>query len=322
VIRILLVAFGAGAASAFLLTSLLSGSLLSIFLFCLAPLPILIAAVSFSHWAGLIAAALAGLGLAAAVGSAALLLTYLLGIGLPAWWLGYLALLARPGADGVEWYPAERLLLWCAGLAALMIVLTIPNFGLDEEQFRANLRKGFQTVLFGQGRPGAGAAPVDPASPEGQRLLDFLVAYTPIMAAVLTTLTNSGNLYLAGRIARISGRLNRPWPDLAAIRFPPTTHAAFAASIVLSFVPGLPGTVAGIAAGALSVAYGLVGLAVLHALTRPLKARSLVLTGVYSALMFFWPAIVLVTLIGIADALFDFRKRTGTAGPPAPPQRN
>ena len=31
----------------------------------------------------------------------------------------------------------------------------------------------------------------------------------------------------------------------------------------------------------------------------------------------FWPAIVLLAFIGIADAIFDFRNRAGTGKPPA-----
>ena len=47
---------------------------------------------------------------------------FLVGIAAPAWWLGYLALLARPGGAGsgadVEWYPPGRLVLWAAALGA------------------------------------------------------------------------------------------------------------------------------------------------------------------------------------------------------------
>ena len=55
--QIVLIGLGAGAAAALLFASVVSGSLAAIFLFYLAPLPILIAALGWSHWAGLIAAA-------------------------------------------------------------------------------------------------------------------------------------------------------------------------------------------------------------------------------------------------------------------------
>ena len=57
--QIVLVGLGAGAAAALLFASVASGSIAAVFLFYLAPLPILIAALGWSHWAGLIAAALA-----------------------------------------------------------------------------------------------------------------------------------------------------------------------------------------------------------------------------------------------------------------------
>src|SRR2546430_8821329 len=57
--QVVLVGVGAGAAAALLFASVISGSIAAIFLFYLAPLPILIAALGFSHIAGLIAAAVA-----------------------------------------------------------------------------------------------------------------------------------------------------------------------------------------------------------------------------------------------------------------------
>ena len=55
-VQIFLIGIAAGAASALLFASVASGSLISILLFYLAPLPILIAAVGWSHLAGLVAA--------------------------------------------------------------------------------------------------------------------------------------------------------------------------------------------------------------------------------------------------------------------------
>src|SRR6266576_1040447 len=97
--QIVLIGLGAGAAAALLFASVASGSLISILLFYLAPLPILIAALGWSHWAALIAACAAAAGLALIFGGF-FFVAFLLGVGLPAWWLGYLALLGRPMASG------------------------------------------------------------------------------------------------------------------------------------------------------------------------------------------------------------------------------
>ena len=67
--QLVLIGIGAGAATALLFASVASGSLLSVLLFYLAPLPILIAALGWSHWAALIAAVFASAGLAAVFGS-------------------------------------------------------------------------------------------------------------------------------------------------------------------------------------------------------------------------------------------------------------
>ena len=94
--QVVLVGLGAGAAAALLLASVVSGSIAAIFLFYLAPLPILIAALGWSHIAGLIAAAVATAAITILSG------TWLIAvpvIAFGAWWLGYCALLARPAAS-------------------------------------------------------------------------------------------------------------------------------------------------------------------------------------------------------------------------------
>ena len=63
--QLILIGVGAGVVTALLFASVASGALLSIFLFYLAPLPILIAALGWSHWAALVAAVTAAAGLAA-----------------------------------------------------------------------------------------------------------------------------------------------------------------------------------------------------------------------------------------------------------------
>src|SRR5262245_58312940 len=148
-LQIVLVGFGAGAAAATLFASVVSGSIAAILLFYLAPLPILIAALGWSHWAGLIAAA-----------SSAAVVGYLSGffsvfvIDFGAWWLGYLAWLARPVANGgttaLEWYPAGRLVLWAAIIGTLIVAAAVPNFGTDQASLQATLRKSYERILRDQ----------------------------------------------------------------------------------------------------------------------------------------------------------------------------
>src|SRR2546423_3233900 len=122
--QILFIGIAAGAASALLLTTLASGLLLSAILSNLAALPILIAALGWSHLAGLVAVVVATAALAF-IFPGYLFLAFLVGIGLPAWWLGYLTLLARPsataGVESLEWYPVGRIGVWAAMLGVLSV---------------------------------------------------------------------------------------------------------------------------------------------------------------------------------------------------------
>ena len=59
-----------------------------------------------------------------------------------------------------------------------------------------------------------------PGVTNADRLIDFLVAAIPPAAAVLATITNMLNLWLAARVVKFSGRLKRPWPQLSAMTFP------------------------------------------------------------------------------------------------------
>src|SRR5262249_27085190 len=94
-VQTLFIGIAAGAAAAVLSASSAAGSPLSLLFVSLAPLPILIAALGWTRVAGLIATALAAAALALAL-DARLAFAFLISVGLPAWWLSYLTLLARP----------------------------------------------------------------------------------------------------------------------------------------------------------------------------------------------------------------------------------
>jgi hypothetical protein len=320
-VQLLLIGVSAGAATALLFASVASGSLFSVLLFYLAPLPILIAALGWSHWAALVAAVVASASLAAVFGGF-FFLAFLVGIGLPAWWLGYLALLARPVTNGgapdrLEWYPVGHLVVWAALLSALIVIAAMLNFGTDEESFRAALRGMLERIVHGDGRAAAGNRVPGGRFTDASRLIDFLVLALPPAAAVVTTITSIVNLWLAGRIVRISGRLRRPPPELAAMQFPAYAAALTAAAFAGSFLPGLVGLAAGVLAAALLMAYAILGFAVLHVVTRNFNGRPFLLGGIYAAVIVFgWPVLVL-TVLGLADAAFNFRGRFARKrGPP------
>jgi hypothetical protein len=160
---------------------------------------------------------------------------------------------------------------------------------------------------------------VIPGTDNPERLVDVLVVLMAPIGALFSTLIEMLDLWLAARILRISGRLKRPWPDLAAMRLPATTPLALAAALAASFASGVPGFVAALVAGSLLFAYAVIGFAVMHDITRHLHGRAVMLIGMYTTvIVLIWP-VLLMGLLGLVDTALDLRGRVAAArGPPAP----
>src|SRR5438552_5872081 len=130
-ITIVLIAMAAGCASDLMFASIISGALISLLLFYLAPLPLMVVALGWGPLGATVGGIAAAIGLGAMFGLP-YCIAFAVTVALPAWWLGHLALLGRqtyqgvstgngaaPVAPGIEWYPVGRILLWIAGFATL-----------------------------------------------------------------------------------------------------------------------------------------------------------------------------------------------------------
>ena len=218
----------------------------------------------------------------------------------------------------LEWYPPGRLVVWAAVLAALVVLLQFQiSVRMQKASVPAYMVRSISYCGSDNARPAN--APLDTSSGAlPDRLIDFLVSVVPLAAAVLATITNLLNLWLAGRVVKFSGRLARPWPQLAALTFPPLLTPALAAAIALSFVDGMLGIVAGVISASLLLAYGVLGFAVLHTITQGMNARALILSLTYAAVITLgWPMLALC-LLGLIDAVVGLRGRIlSKHGPPA-----
>ncbi len=312
-IAISVIALAAGAASALMFASIISGALISLVLCYLAPLPLMVAALAWgplSAFLGGIAAA-AGLGLTF---SPSYGFAYGLTVALPAWWLGYLVLLGRPkpgAADGeLEWYPVGRILLWMAGFAALTTAAALLTLGSDAASITGVLRHGLLRMF------GPDTAPI---SEENEHWVDALVALAPAAGAAVTLMTLALNLFLSAKIAATSGRLRRPWPDLRMVALPPQKLVALCVAIAFCFAGGLLGMWGEIVTSALTMAYAFTGFAVLHTLTLGLRSRAFWLATAYAIVVVFsWP-ILAIAALGLADAAFGLRQRFLRTRPPPLP---
>jgi len=314
-IAIVLIAIAAGCASALMFVSIVSGALISLLLFYLAPLPLMVAALGW----GPLGATIGGIAAATVLGTIFGLpycIAFVLATALPAWWLGHLALLGRPLAAGtqpandaaaLEWYPVGRILLWIVIFATIMTTAMLLTMGSDGPSITGTMRSAWAHLL-----ESVDVTPTD-------RKLDALVTIAPAAAVILVTMTLTLNLWLAAKITATSGRLHRPWPDLRSAALPPLTLAALCAAIAFCFSGGLPAILAQIITAALLIAYALTGFAVLHTLTLALKNRALWLSCTYAIVVIFsWPVLAMVVL-GIADAVFGIRQRYLQGRPPPLP---
>ena len=321
----LAIALAAGAASALMFASIVSGALISLVLYCLAPLPLMVAAIAW----GPLWAAIGGIAAAICLGtlvSFSYCIAFSIAVALPAWWLGHLALLGRPAdkdAPGVrrqpaeaaaafEWYPIERILLWTIGVASLTTFAALLTLGSDAATITGTLHRALSRIL---------SAADSPVSADADQWIDALIKVAPAFAVIFATATLTVNLWLAAKIAATSGLLRRPWPDLRSVALPPLTLAALFAAIGFGFSGGLIGIAAVIIASALLAAYALTGLAVLHTLSLTWSGRALWL-GLTYALVFtpVWPMLFCaMVVLGVADLAFGLRQRFWRRQPPPLP---
>lgn len=304
-----LIALIAGAASALMFASIVSGALISLVLVYLAPLPLMLAAIAWGPLCGALGGLVATLVIAGAL-SPPLALGYGLAFALPAWWLGHLAMLGRPLASGiagsdtaslqVEWYPLGRILLWIAALATLLTAGSLYSLGSDASAISDAMRRGFAKIL---------SLVSETTVTESDPRVGLMVAVIPVLVAASQMATLTLNLWLAAKVAAVSGRLHRPWPDLSRTSLPPMTLVALCVALAFSFFSGMTGILAVVVTTVLMMAYALVGLAVLHTITRDLANRGFWLATAYAILFMFSVSLVLLTALGLADAVFGFRER-------------
>lgn len=332
---------GAGFVSALLFAAVVTGSPAGMILSYVAPLPILIVALGWHHLLGLLAAAAGAFALSIALRSSAGL-AFALGPALPAWGLAYLALLGRATADqsgrpgssaagpvAVEWFPIGRLLLWI-GVAGSFIALA-ASIGLgagDYDQFESTLRRVTETVL----RIGSQPPPV--TTPPGRGFLpsasvvSLLVFAAPAIAASVFSLTLALNVWAAGKVVSLSGRLPRSWPAIPDTRMHLAALGGLAAGLLLTLGPGFVSVAGRALVGGIGMMFALQGLALLHVATRGRAGRGATLTLAYILAVFFGGTFLpLLAIAGMIDTATRFRQRLALSSdhagrpkdPPKPP---
>jgi hypothetical protein len=245
--------------------------------------------------------------------------------------LTYLAMMSRPlsespavpagEAAGVEWYPVGRLVIWCAVMAGVMAIGTLMLIGGDLDELRKSLAEFIKTAIATSGLPRPEGQP-DLSEVELAALSEIALSLLPAASALSWMGSLLFNLWLAGRVTHASGQLGRPWPDLAAMTYPPATPLAFGLMLLATMLEGYPGLAASAFAGGLFVAYLLLGLAILHYTTRGRPWQPFALWALYGALLIanIWIAIA-IAMLGLAETVLHLRARSAAppGSPPLPP---
>lgn len=292
-----------------------------------APLPIMVATFGFGSIAGLLAAvvgagavglvdlrpdALAAFHLDKIATGGVETLVFAVSFGLPSWLLARLAVLppaaSRSGAPPLR--PEEQtlglIIAVAAGFAAVGAALDIA--------IAVGAHGGFHTFMdmsAKQIEPLLTSSRPLPKGADPHRIaLAFVWSAMAIMAAAELMLLVV-NLWLAARIAQMSGLLAAPWPDIPrGLRVPRPLAIVLAVALGLSFAGGPVGMLGVIVSGALVMAFALQGLAVVHAVTRGKGFRFPLLIIVYLTLAMLMPwSIAFYGLLGLLDAGFAFRDR-------------
>jgi len=331
------VAIGAGLAAGVLFSLVHQATLLAMALAYLSPLPIMIAMLGFGNLAGVgatIVAALAVFGLAIAqqpseqwfrsLDEAALAaLVFVLSLGLPALWLSFLAAVSRAKGSspwtiataagrsfGREYCPLERILTYAVAISATLAVAAAIYVSFRSGGFEIALDLAVKETTLVlerliQDKPQLAGA-IDPHA-----IAKWIVlAAAPVMAGSSLVMLLL-NLWLAGRVVQVSGRLPRPWPNIAReLQLPRIYALVFAAAIAATYFGRLPGLISAIVAAALGVAFALQGLAVIHDLSHGSRFRKPMLFLIYFGLFALmpWP-LILFALIGLIEAAFSLRDR-------------
>jgi hypothetical protein len=295
----LAIALGSGLASAVLFLLPAKGSLAALIIGVVAPLPLMIATLGFGpRSAGL--AALTGTVVIAAVLHPFLAGAFVVSVVVPAVLLAWLSQ-RQVGADGA-WTSPSALLLWIVGLTVAMdyaglfvMALRYANFDAAVTDFAERIAPMI-TRMVGLDDSGTYTA-MDLSRA-------MVLAMAPI-AAAWGVVALAFNLWLAGRITQVSGRLARPWANVPeTLRLPrEALYIFFVATAAALLLTDFGRVLAGTLAAGVGMAFALYGLAVIHRKTRGISARSGVLGLLYAAIfaLFPWPLVAAAT-VGVVDA--------------------
>ncbi|WP_136658697.1 DUF2232 domain-containing protein [Nitratireductor sp. XY-223] len=310
----LLVGLAGGVASALLILGSGDLSPLSVLLSACATLPVLIAGLGWSNFAGAVAVLTGSIVIAAAISPLGALMVAVTTL-LPAAWIAHLSNLARPaeeigGPQGkLAWYPLSDIMLHICGLVSLSLIILGYAVGYGEEIIRPVVENVF--AILAEQNP---EAQVD--AEVTTEMVAFMTRVLPALQSAMWVIILFTAWYLACGIVRVSGRSRRPADFIpAALRMSRLGLLVFGAGLALSFVGGAAGLIGSVVSGAFAGGFMLAGIAMLHHRTLGRAWRFVALWFAYVATFFLFPLPLIVFLFA---GLFETARTSplSATGPP------
>ncbi len=278
-----------------------------LFLAYFSALPLFVVGLSLGFKAGIIAT-VASVALALAITEIAVVALFTVVTALPTLLLLSMALSNRKSPEGTpKWYPPGMMVCWLTGYGAMAFVIAAYMVGGGQNGLEEILRENISAALGGLIRD------LEPSKVAA--MARMAARYVPAIFMASWLISMVVNAHLAQKIATRLGRNIRPSPSLRNMSLPFGFAGVMLATAVIWRLagPGLVGFVSLNLALVMLVPYFLLGLAVVHAVSRPWSARTPILVTIYLIMVFIgWP-VVLVAALGLAEQWTGLRQRL--AGP-------
>ena len=300
--RGLLIALVGGLASAIFFLAIRTGAPGAIILTYLASVPLLAVGLSRGFLPTIISTGVAMLSIyfglhATAAG------VYIAISALPALIVVRKSLISRPGPSPSkpEWYPLGLILSWLTACGLLLLGF-VSLYTLGEEGGLTGASQRMLDKVF---------LVVSNNNPQASKLTEMLASYLPGMLLSVWLLISIVNSALAQNVLSRIGHSIRPVPTYSSFELPKWMSPALAMVILLSFLPGIFGDFSRNASPLLSTPFFLLGLAVIHTLSRRLGSRKPVLAGLYILLIMVGWLSAIVVLLGVLEQWMSLRQRYG-----------
>ena len=314
---LLLRGIGAGLISATLFLAAANGGLLGVLLFYIAPLPLFLAGLSTGYIAALIGTLSGGAMLGALSGiNGGLMFAAMCGIApiiLCRWGLLSREFERETGTPSVEWYPVGYLVCWVSGLACVAVILAalvmMGNDGGLYGWIQNFLSEAFRDQLVQMLQQVESPLSADDAIAAMARNVPFVMGLIWILTALL-------NGVLAQAILVKSGQSIRPKTSYSNWFLPRELNLGLAIALTGALFDGTIGLIGFSIGMLLLLPYFLLGLAVIHVISRRFQGREFMLASLYLVLLLLmWPALLII-LVGLTEQWTDLRNRWATPSGP------